>query len=231
MRRADRLFQIVNFLKSRRRAVTAKRIAQEFEICERTVYRDLKDLSNSGVPIFGEAGVGYLMDRSYHLPPLTFDIEEIEALVLGASIVASWTDKEFAKSAKRVIDKVKNALPENLKEKLEETALFSPPSSAKEHIKINFSEVRRAIRNKYRIKITYNSIAEQKTQRIIRPLALIFFGPTWLLVGWCELRNDFRNFRMDRILKNVILEQFEDQKGQQLKDYLQSMCESTEWME
>ncbi|VAX37889.1 Transcriptional regulator, DeoR family [hydrothermal vent metagenome] len=224
MRRADRLFKIVNFLRSRRRAVTAYRIAEEFEVCERTIYRDISDLMNSSVPIYGEAGVGYIIDEQYSVPPLIFDVEEIEALVLGASIVSSWTDKEFSKIANRALDKIKNVLPEPLKEEFEATALTSYPSQTKIPWTVSFSAIRKAIRKKLKLKIKYQREDGQKSQRIIRPLALVFFSPVWLLLGWCEQRNDFRNFRLDRIsqLKNL-QHQFEHEKGKSLQDYLKTL--------
>ena len=99
MRRADRLIQIVHYLRRMRRAVTARQIAEHFEVCQRTVYRDIQDLMNSGVPIYGEAGVGYLINKKYHLPPLMFDFDELEAIVLGINMVQTWTDEQFSKVA------------------------------------------------------------------------------------------------------------------------------------
>ena len=221
MRRADRLFKIVNFLRGHRRAVTARRMAEEFEICERTVYRDIHDLMDSGVPIYGEAGVGYIIDRKYFIPPLTFDVEEIEALVLGASIVRSWTDKEFGKIANRALDKIKSALPETLKEEFEATSISSYPSKSKIPWTVSFSGIRRAVRQRTKLKIKYKREDGQASRRIIRPLALVFFSPVWLLLGWCEQRNDFRNFRLDRISTLKILsDKFEDEKGKTLREYM-----------
>lgn len=223
MRRADRLFKIVNFIKSRRRAVTAQRIASEFEICERTVYRDIRDLMDSGVPIYGEAGVGYIMDHSYNLPALNFDIEEIEALVLGLSMVQSWTDNDFSKSARRAMEKIKIALPPSLKDSLDETALLSPPPDVREPITVNFSDIRRCIRRRQKINFMYADEHKRQTQRTVRPLGLAFFGPTWLLISWCELRKDFRNFRLDRMIEchaaNIA---FEDEPGKTLDDYMKT---------
>jgi len=224
MRRADRLFKIVNFLRSRRRAVTAHRIAEEFEICERTVYRDIRDLMDSGVPIYGETGVGYIIDQQYSIPPLTFDVEEIEALVLGAAIVKSWTDEEFGKIANRALDKIKNVLPDTLKEELEATALTSFPSQSKIPWTVSFSEIRKSIRKKNKLKIQYQREDGKKSNRTIRPLSLVFFSPIWLLLGWCESRKDFRNFRLDRISQlKTLSDTFEDEDGKTLRDYLNTI--------
>lgn len=204
--------------------VTARRIAEEFEVCERTVYRDISDLMDSGVPIYGEAGVGYVIDRSYSISPIIFDVEEIEALVLGASIVSSWTDKEFAKIANRALDKIKNVLPESLKEELESTALSSYPSQAKIPWTVSFSDVRKAIRQKIKLKIKYQREDGQKSERITRPLALVFFSPVWLLLGWCEERKDFRNFRLDRISNiKTVPGRFKHEKGKTLRDYIKTL--------
>ena len=206
-------------------AVTARRIAEEFDICQRTVYRDISDLMDSGVPIYGEAGVGYVIDRSYSIPPITFDVEEIEALVLGASIVSSWTDKEFGKIAKRALDKIKNVLPESLKDELESTALASYPSQSKVPWTVSFSEIRKSIRQRVKLKIKYEREDSQNSERVIRPLALVFFSPVWLILGWCEERNDFRNFRLDRISDLLTLDdKFKSEKGKTLKDYIKT-CE------
>jgi len=131
MRRSDRLFQIVNYLQGRKLAVTAEQIAEELDVCVRTVYRDIRDLMLSGVPVQAEAGVGYMLDKDYHLPPLMFDVEEIEALVLGAAMVGSWTDEHMASISRRVIDKIRAALPDRARSIINETALFALPTTGK----------------------------------------------------------------------------------------------------
>ena len=125
MRRADRLFRIVQRLR-RRGATTARQLAEALEVSERTVYRDIRDLLVAGVPIQGEAGVGYVLDRSYELPPLMFDEEEIEALVLGARIVRAWADKKLARAAEEALQKIETVLPPRLKSRLAESALMAP---------------------------------------------------------------------------------------------------------
>jgi len=220
MRRADRLFRIVEYLKARRQAVTADTLAAELEVSVRTIYRDIADLSYSNVPIIGEAGVGYVLDRDYTVRPLIFDVEELDALALGARMVVSWGDRDIARSARRAIDKIAAVLPDALRNEILQTALFSPPSRAKLPIKIDFSALRRAIRTRHKVDIGYEALDGNKSNRLVRPLCLAFFGPVWLFTGWCETRQDFRNFRLDRITRlNVSDERFADEKGKRLIDY------------
>ncbi|MCF6322678.1 MAG: YafY family transcriptional regulator [Rhizobiaceae bacterium] len=199
MRRADRLIKIVHFLRSRRRAVTAKHIAEEFQICTRTVYRDIQDLMNSGAPINGEAGVGYIIDKKYYLPPITFDADELEAIGLGISMVRQWTDEKFAEKANNAFEKIHAVLPANLQGELQQITTYSLPSQSTLPWTVNFSDLRECIRTHRKIRISYTDELKQNTARTLRPLALIFFSPLWLLASWCEKRNDFRNFRLDRI--------------------------------
>ncbi len=199
MRRADRLMKLVHFLRSRRRAVTAKQIAEEFGICTRTVYRDIQDLMDSGTPITGEAGVGYVIDKKYYLPPLTFDADELEAIGLGISMVRQWTDDQFAAKANAAFDKIQAVLPTQLQGELQQITTYSAPAQSALPWTISFSGLRECIRTRRKIHIEYNDEARQSTARTLRPLALVFFSPVWLLTGWCEKREDFRHFRLDRI--------------------------------
>jgi len=222
MRRADRLNSIVHLLRRKTRAVTAVQIAEEFEVCARTIYRDIQDLIASGVPIYGEAGVGYLIDKKYHLPPIMFDADELEAIALGIGMVSNWTDEAFAQKAKNAYEKIQAALPANLINDLQQISTFSAPSHYKIPWEVSFSEVRECIRLKQKVCFEYLSLEDQITQRTIRPLALISFSPVWLLVGWCELRQGFRNFRLDRIKQFQILDQrFRDENGKDLQAYLE----------
>ena len=220
MRRADRLFRIVEFLKARQRAVTAERLATELEVSVRTIYRDIADLGAANVPIVGEAGVGYVLDRDYTVRPLVFDIEELDALALGAKMVGSWGDPDIARAASRAIDKITAVLPSTLREEVLQTALFSPPSKARVPIKVDFSALRRAIRMRRKVHFRYDSLQGKQSERTVRPLCLAFFGPVWLLAGWCESRHDFRNFRLDLMSDLTITDdRFADEKGKRLGDY------------
>ncbi|MDA0690666.1 MAG: YafY family protein [Nitrospinae bacterium] len=225
MRRADRLFRIVEYLKARRQVVTAGSLAEELGVSVRTIYRDIADLGASGVPIIGEAGVGYMLHKNYVVRPLMFDTEELDALMLGAQMVQSWGDKELAKAANQALDKITSVLPESLRKEIAETFLFSMASKNEVKIHIDFTALRRAIRGKNIVEFSYKREDGEASTRRVRPLCLAFFSPVWLISGWCEMRDDFRNFRLDRIQDMKITEErFRDEKGKSLYDYMQQMC-------
>jgi predicted DNA-binding transcriptional regulator YafY len=220
MRRADRLFRIVQRLR-RRGATTARDLAQALEVSERTVYRDVRDLLLSGVPIQGEAGVGYALDRSFDLPPLMFDEEEIEALVLGARIVRAWADSKLARSAEEALQKIEGVLPAHLKGKLDATALYALDFHVKKEIRSGMGDLRRAIREQKKARFRYVDKAQAGTERTVQPLGLYYWGQTWTLAAWCELRQGFRNFRIDRIEDlSVTSERFEKVPGRTLADFV-----------
>jgi len=229
VRRADRLIKIVHYLRRMRRAVTAQRLAEEFDICTRTVYRDLHNLMDSGVPIYGEAGVGYVIDKTYHLPPVTFDTDELEAIALGINMVRNWTDDNFTLKANSAFEKIQAVLSEHLLNELQQITTFSIPSKYKVPWKVSFSEVREAIRKKRKLTIGYIDLKDKTTQRTVRPLALFFFSPVWVLASWCEKRKDFRNFRLDRIQTLQSSDRpFDDEKDKNLKTYIKIQREDYE---
>ena len=158
MRRADRLIKIVHYLRRMRHAVTAKKIGEDFDICQRTVYRDIQDLMNSGVPIYGEAGVGYVIDKKYHLPPVMFDPDELEAIALGINMVKNWTDETFAEKATSALEKIQAVLPETLLHDMEQLATHSVTSQAKIPWKVSFSDIRECIRKKQKIAFGYTDL-------------------------------------------------------------------------
>lgn len=226
MNKAERLFELVQFLRSRRRAVTARVIAERFGVSERSVYRDLQSLKDAGVPIEGAAGVGYLFDRRYELPPLMFDADELEALALGAGMVTHWTDEAFAARAQTALTKIEAVLPTALQTRLQHGVLFSQPSEARPKASVAFSALRSAIHQRQRLLIDYQDERGQSSQRRVRPLGLVFFGPVWLLIAWCELRQGFRNFRLDRI--TTCRDEgttFSDEPGRTLADYLKGAAD------
>jgi len=223
-RRSDRLFRIVNFLQGRRRAVTAARIADEFGVTTRTIYRDIHDLMLSGVPISGEAGVGYVLDRTFTLPPIQFDAQELECLVLGLSMACSWTDEPTAATARQTMGKIKALLGERQRKALQGVALFAPHSAQKVPWTVDFSAIRHAIRTRQKIHMHYADEHGALTVRTVRPLAMAFFGSVWLVLGWCELRDGFRNWRLDRIREmDVLPENYRDEPGKRLHDYLNTI--------
>lgn len=221
MRRADRLFRIVELLKARRSVVKAEDIARELEVSTRTIYRDIADLGISGVPVIGEAGVGYMLDRDYILRPLMFDMEELDALLLGAEMVKSLPDVTLSKAAQAAVDKISAVVPDKVMAERVETVLFSFASKAGQNFTVDFSQLRQAIRRKNIMTFSYSKDKGEASSRRVRPLALVHFSPHWLLLGWCEMRNDFRNFRLDRMSELVTLDEvFKAERGKSLSDFL-----------
>ncbi|MEQ8354852.1 MAG: YafY family protein [Kiloniellaceae bacterium] len=220
MRRADRLFQIVQELR-RQKLVTARHLAAVLEVSERTIYRDIRDLAASGVPIEGEAGVGYVMQRGYDLPPLMFTEEEIEALVLGARIIESWADPALAKAAGDVVAKVEAVLPDNLRDQVSRTPLSAPADHKAAPLSVDAGAIRAALRSRHKLHFDYCNAEGRTSVRAVRPLALAFYGPVWLLIAWCELRADFRAFRLDRMTEMKVLdERFAEERGKTLHDFV-----------
>jgi predicted DNA-binding transcriptional regulator YafY len=221
VRRADRLFQIVQRLRGRG-PVTAATLGRELEVSPRTIYRDVQDLVLSGVPIQGEAGVGYALPRSFDLPPLMFDEAEIEALVLGARIVESWADAELARAARNVLSKVEVVLPTRLRDLVPDAALFAPGFHVRKATSEGLSELRAAIKGRRKVALAYRDRGDASTARTVQPLGVFYWGASWSLGAWCELRRDFRNFRLDRVTKlDVLAETFTDLPGRTLRDFFQ----------
>jgi predicted DNA-binding transcriptional regulator YafY len=221
MRRADRLFRIVQLLRRRRTVVTAAQMADKLEISERTVYRDIRDLIQAGTPIDGEAGVGYRLQPGYDLPPLMFDREEIQALVLGARIVAQFGDPALARASESILSKVAGVLPKELEPLLADTRLFVPKTRSGARASAALAVAREALVAQRRLHVKYASEKGEDTERTVRPLGLFFWGKTWTLAAWCEMRTGFRNFRLDRINAAVVGDRFEEESGRTLRDMLQ----------
>jgi predicted DNA-binding transcriptional regulator YafY len=225
MRRADRLFQIIQLIR-KHRVTTAAVLAESLEVSERTVYRDIRDLVLSGVPIEGEAGVGYVLRKGFDLPPLMFTRTEIEALVLGTRVVSSWADPELAKAAQSALDRISVALPDSLRERLVESRLYAPAFMVDTAVVERLGQLRQAVDGRSKTWMAYRDYADSETQRTVRPLGLAFFGTRWTLMAWCELREDFRAFRLDRVRDlQVLPEHFVDEPGKTMDDYLASMRE------
>jgi predicted DNA-binding transcriptional regulator YafY len=222
VRRADRLFRLVQLLR-RRPVATAAWLAQELEVSERTIYRDIRDLTLSGVPVEGEAGVGYTLRRGFDLPPLMFTESELAAMVLGARVVVSWADEELAKAAEEALARIEAVLPERLKPRLN-APLFAPGFHVRPQVAEGLAQLREAIEGGRKARIAYTDPSGAFTERTVRPLGLFFWGTTWTLAAWCELREDFRNFRLDRIGElGVLKEQFWGERGKTLDDYYRRM--------
>lgn len=222
MRRADRLFEIIQFMRRNASGTTrARDLSEALEVSERTIYRDIRDLMASGVPIEGEAGVGYVLRAGFDLPPLMFKEQEIEALVLGARIVESWGDRELAKAATDVIAKVEAVIPDRLRDYMANTALLAPSQHFMEPVTFDLAEMRHAVRHRLKVHFRYTDVVGKASERTVRPLSLAYFGPIWLLAAWCELRTDFRTFRLDRIEDlSVSADRFSNEPGKTLHDFL-----------
>lgn len=204
--------------------MTAAQLGEALEVSTRTIYRDVVDLIGSGVPISGEAGVGYQLDPSYRLPPLSFGNEEIEALVIGMRMVETWGDQELRLAARSVLGKVEAVAGEEERGKLARTALFSLAFGEARAVALHLSELRAAINQRRVTRLEYEDERGERSERSVRPLGLYFWGRAWTLAAWCELRADFRNFRTDRIAALALDERtFELTPPCTLEDYVQAM--------
>jgi predicted DNA-binding transcriptional regulator YafY len=206
MRRADRLLLLIQALRRRSGPVTAQALAGELEVSRRTIYRDVLDLQAARVPIEGEAGVGYVLRPGYDLPPLMFTVEEVEAIALGARLAreraATGGDADLVRAADDVLAKVAAVLPAPLAAALGRSALLVPsraPGRAEGSPGSSMAVLRRAVRDRARLRIGYVDAEGRETGRVVWPLALLFLADATLLGAWCELRRDFRFFRADRI--------------------------------
>ena len=221
MRRADRLFRIVQLLRSGR-LQTARNLAEKLQVSHRTIYRDVQDLQLSGVPITGEAGVGYTLRRDFDIPPLMFDREEIAALVLGARMVEAWGGTELTEAANRALRKIEAVLPPALRENVDDVLLYAPGLRAPAEVRRKLDLLHAAAQQRRVVLVAYAREDGQPSVRRLRPLALYFWGGVWTLAAWCEMRNDFRSFRVDRIQRAESLEEtFTPKAGQTLAAYLQ----------
>lgn len=221
MRRADRLFQIIQFLRTRR-VTTARWLSERLEVSDRTIYRDIKDLILSGVNIEGEAGIGYVVQKGFDLPPLMFSEDEITALTLGARLVESWADASLATAAQSALSKIETVLPDDLKSSLGNTLLFSPFTRITPEISTTMAEIRFAADNHQKVMLQYSDVKGASSERTIWPLGMFFWGSVWTIGAWCELRDSFRIFRLDRVDSLCVLnENYPQEKGRSLQDLIE----------
>jgi predicted DNA-binding transcriptional regulator YafY len=207
MRRADRLFQIIQVLRRGRGPHTADAIAAELETSKRTIYRDIAALMGQRVPIRGEAGVGYVLDDGFDLPPLMLTPDEIEAAVLGAQWVAARGDPVLARAAADLRAKIMAAVPERLRPLLLDPAVRIPPRSAPAPDGLDLGAVRQAIHAGRKLRLHYRAEDGAETERTVWPVAIGYMEYARMLVAWCELRADFRHFRADRVAAAVFLDE------------------------
>lgn len=223
MRRADRLFQIVQHLRARR-LTTAAQLADFLGVSERTVYRDVRDLSLSGIPVKGEAGVGYCLDRSFELTALMFTREEVEAVVVGLRMVQAFGGPRLRVAAVPALDKVTLALPKSRRAEIDRPQIYAPLFNAHRAVDKLIETARAAIDEHAVLELTYTDNNGRQTRRAVRPLAMQFWGASWTVAAWCELRNDFRNFRLDRVQSCARTGAvFADEPGKTLSDYLRTV--------
>lgn len=217
MRRADRLFQILQFLRGGR-LTTAAQLAERLEVTPRTIYRDIAHLIGSGVPIDGEAGVGYMMREGFDLPPLMFSQDEIIALVAGARILQSWGGTRMAAAAEEALVKIDAVLPPDARVRAGQVnvhAMQVDTGSWRDHL----DRIEAASEDHVRLLMSYADAEGRATERTVRPLGCWFWGKVWTAICWCEMRNDFRMFRVDRIVTLEHAGPFRPEKGKTLKDF------------
>ena len=198
MNKTERLFALIDAFRRHRRAVTAAVLAEEMDVSLRTIYRDVQTLIGLGAPIDGEAGTGYLLRPGFFLPPLMFDTTELEALRLGAHWVERQADAELARAASNAVAKIAMATPDDLRDQLAAVALYAWPERTEPTRLPVLPTLREALRNERKLSIVYRSPDGAQTERIVWPLVIAFYHQP-SLGAWCELRQDYRTFRVDRI--------------------------------
>lgn len=227
MRRADRLFLVIQALRGRRTALPARQLAEKLGVSLRTIYRDIADLQLSGVPIEGEAGVGYLLQKSAEIPPLMFTADELEALVVGTRFVRAFSGAKLAQSAQAALMKVEAALPPELRERASKTRIFAPiwrDQHQSEYAR-RIDSLHAAIEGKRVLRIAYRDEAERRSEREIEPLCMAFWGGKWTLGAFCRLRQAHRSFRVDRVERlEETGEPFTSQEGRDLDAYLRAVA-------
>ena len=221
MRRADRLFTIVQLLRGGKR-VTARHLSERLEVSERTIYRDVDELTLCGVPIEGEPGRGYRLPKSFEIPPLMFERHEIEALVVGVRLVEAWCGPGLAASARSALVRIRGAVPAALVDGVDEARIFAPRFARGAETDY-FETAHRAIADQRRLVLEYAVEDGTQTTRTVRPLGLYYWGKVWTVAAWCELRDDFRSFRLDRIRAAAPGAPFTDEPGKTLDAYLERL--------
>ena len=207
MRKADRLFQIIQILRRSRQPVTAEAIAEELETSKRSVYRDIATLMSQRVPIRGEAGVGYVLDNGFDLPPLMLTSDEIEAAVLGAQWVQRRGDPALARAAQDLVAKIAAAVPDHLRPYVLEPSAGAAPAWNVKADTVDMAQVRASIHTRRKIRLRYADEQGRESERVIWPIVVAYLHEVRLIIAWCELRADFRHFRTDRIVDAEFLEE------------------------
>jgi len=207
MRRADRLFDIIQALRMAPGPTTAQALAERLEVTPRTIYRDVATLQARRVPIEGAAGIGYVLRRGFDLPPLMFTADEIDAIALGARLVRRLRDAGLQRAAENVLSKVASILPDALRSGIAAPPFLVSAGGAEEPAGIDLADLRRAIRETRKLRVAYADSEGRRSTRILWPIAMAYYVDVTLLGAWCELRQDYRHFRVERILSSAVLEE------------------------
>lgn len=197
MRKADRLFQLVNLIRSHQ-PITAEQLAERLGVSVRTIYRYIDDLSVSSIPVYGQPGLGYALDEDFELPPLTLTHDEIAALMLGVEMLSRSTGDDLAAAARTLLSKIEAVLPPRSINP-DCTPVRALGEILNDQSSGHWNDLYRAIQQQQAIKIVYLSLNEQRSERIVFPLGLFYWGEKWTVGTWCILRNAYRDFRVDRI--------------------------------
>jgi predicted DNA-binding transcriptional regulator YafY len=223
MRRADRLFDLVQRIRGRR-LTTAAQLAEWLAVSLRTVYRDVADLQSRGVPIDGEAGVGYRLRAGYTLPPLMFSAAEAQALVAAVRMAQPRMDAAMAADAEAALGRILAVLPPAARAAADSLALFALDTGLDEPTRLALQTLREAVVAQRKVHIDYGDESGHRSERVVRPLGCFFWGQVWTLAAWCELRNDFRSFRIDRIAALQLQDRrFAQEPGRTLADLLRAV--------
>lgn len=204
MRRGDRLFEIIEILRRSKGPISGQRIGDQLGVTKRTVYRDIAALMAQGVPIEGEAGVGYVLQPGFHMPPLMLTSDEIEAAILGAHWVKTRGEPDLALAAERLLTKIQTVAPTHFEASFVEPVVSVAPIRQPDEI-LSAAEIRRAIRKRRKIAITYSASKDKLTDRVIWPILIGYRDAGRIVAAWCELRQSFRYFRTERIVRGEIL--------------------------
>ncbi len=219
MLRTDRLFEIINMLRAAKLPLSAALIAARLEVTPRTVYRYIAMLQSMRIPIEGAAGIGYVMRKGYDLPPLNFNEEELEAVVVGLGLLARTGDLSLLASAQRVLAKIETSKVPADSLRVSDWGITLPENAC-------LDEIRRAIRQEQKLHIRYNNLEGQITERVVLPVVLTYYIEVAVVSAWCALRNDFRNFRIDRIMSSNLLPEYFKGEGQLLRQRMDAATKS-----
>lgn len=207
MRRADRLFDIIQALRGKTQPTTASALAQKLEVTTRTIYRDIATLQARRIPIEGEPGLGYFLRKGFDLPPLMFTMEEVEAITVGTNLVHRIRDPKLQEAAESVLNKLQHTVPKELRSYLVSPRFYVSEGDTVRPDGIELLAVRNAIRACRKINITYIDEQQRRSRRTIWPIATVYYVDVTLIAAWCELREDYRHFRADRIATSEVLDE------------------------